>query len=168
MAKHILCLLIILLSACASPKPSRYQIESRNPTPKSFLVGSKWGFALLDSHGEIFKTVVFEITDIDVKTCESGITKKLKVISESPVGVYPKLFNPTYKVTGAAIRISFSPELCDANYALIGSISELGAIGFHTPEELIFGRHNKNVGGSFYGFPVGNKSFLQSGQTFED
>lgn len=159
MTKHFLCLLVILLSACASPKLSRYQIESQNPTPKSFSVGSNWGFVLLDSNGEIFKTVIFEITDVEMKTCESGTNKMLKIISESPVGVYPKLLNPAYEVTGAAIRISFSPELCDANYALIGSISELGAVGSHTPEELTFSKQSKNVGGSFYGFPVENKSF---------
>lgn len=155
MFKNLFFMAVILLSSCSSNKPSKYQLESQKPTPKSFSIGSRWAFVLLDNSGEIIKSVVLEVTNVDVKTCEDG-TKQLKVISENPNGTYPKLFEPAYSITGAAIRISFSPEFCDANYALIGTLSELGASGIHTPEELTMGYGNKNVGGKFYGFPVSN------------
>ena len=153
MFKKLLYMLAILLTSCSANKPSMYQLESQKPTPKSFSIESRWAFVLLDNSGKIIKSVVLEVTDTDVKTCESG-TKQLKVISENPIGTYPKLFEPAYSITGAAIRISFSPSLCDANYALIGTLTDLGASGSHTPEELTMGNANKKAGGKFYGFPV--------------
>src|SRR4051812_6724988 len=102
MVKNLLCVLVFLLCSCSANKPSKYQLESQNQTPESFSIGSRWAFVLLNNSGEIIKSVVLEVTDIDVKTCGPE-TKQLKIISENPIGTYPKLFEPAYFITGAAI-----------------------------------------------------------------
>ncbi len=149
-----LILITFLLCSCITTEPSYYKIGSQMVMPDSFHAGSQWAFVLLNHRGEIVKSVVFEVTDnVILKTCQSDEQKQLKIISENPTG-YPTLDNPTYSTNGAAFRISFSPEWCDANYALIGQLTEIGAYGIHMSETLSVGDGSDDDGGKFYGFPI--------------
>ena len=92
---------------------------------------------LLDEHGQVAATIVVKLSDVPVKTCDSGNYRRAEILADHRVDDGIPLYNPAYEVTGAALRIQLSTGLCDDGYAIIGGVTERGFEGVHTPEVLI-------------------------------
>jgi hypothetical protein len=136
---------------CAVHQPSAYQIASAAPTPLTLRPGQKWAITLLDGEGHIWKSVVVRLTDIPVKTCDSDDDRKLELISES-LGTGPALHEPTYHVTGSAMRIQLASAACDAGYSLVGGVTDNGYEGVHMADVLFAPKHSAS--GRVYGLPI--------------
>lgn len=142
--------IFLLLTGCAHDKASNLVFWESQPTPVIFQNNSKWILFLLDGEGNIIKTLNVDFTHDSADTCVSGVSRKLRILSEAPGRSELFLGEPAYDVRGAVLIINLSANLCDAGYELIGHISMLGVEGYHQSVSMYGGE----VFGRFYGVPL--------------
>ena len=94
-------------------------------------------------------SIVVKLSDVPVKTCDSGDYRRAEILAEHRVDDAIPLYNPAYEVTGAALRIQLSTGLCDDGYAIIGGVTKGGFEGIHMSEVLIVRKSERAVRRAF-------------------
>jgi hypothetical protein len=152
--RALVCVLVLALAAgCATTQPSAYQKGAALPTPNSLSPNSRWAFVLLDWDGRVAANIVVRLSNIPAITCDGVGYRSAEVISEHRSDGIP-LYSPAYYVEGAALRIQLSTGLCDNGYAIIGSVTEAGFEGIHTPETLIAAKSERTAVLRAFGVPI--------------
>jgi len=142
-------LILLATLGCASVQPSAYQKAAARPTPSTLTPNSRWAVVLLDESGQVAATLVLKLSDVPVKTCDSGNYHRAEVVAEHRLTDGITLHDPAYEVTGSAIRIQLSTGMCDDGYAVVAGVTGSSFDGVHMPEVLFVRKSHRGVRRAF-------------------
>ncbi|UTA47147.1 hypothetical protein L1F30_13370 [Simiduia sp. 21SJ11W-1] len=146
----ILNILLMMTLGCSSTAPYPYQVWSSQETPRTFKVNEPWVLVILDNEGSIKQRLTVKFTEAVADSCSSGDWRVLDVVNTYPNGSDIILGEPAYYLSGAALIVDLSANLCDAGYELMGQLTLVGVSGEHYPVSMFGGEKE----GNFYGVPV--------------
>jgi hypothetical protein len=138
---------VALVSGCASSSQWGYQKWSRQPTPPMWTQNESWVFILVGGDGQIDRSMTVRFTDEKATTCTSGDWKVLQIVREDPSRQNTFAGRAAYVLTGRALTIGLTANLCDANNELRGHITDQGFVGV----QMSGGMFGEQTVGSAYG-----------------
>lgn len=122
--------LIVSTSACNTTAFSEYQNWASKPTPEYWNTETDWAITLLDGDGRIHRTLTVRFTDKTVETCAREGARQLEILHEVPEPSPNFIGEPAYWLSGSALIMDLTANLCDAYTELHGELTDTGFVGY--------------------------------------
>jgi hypothetical protein len=117
------------LAACAAQTNGRHADWENQPTPRSWEPDTTWQFLIIDKRGQLSQALVVRFTREAAQSCTAGVWNKLEVLRQNPPRQPEFIGTAAYELTGSALIINLTANLCDANNLIEGRLDALGFSG---------------------------------------
>jgi len=118
-----------LFAGCSLNLANEQRDLANEPTPDYWSTGDIWAFSLLDSGGQIETVLFVRFTEFPAETCESGDAKQLDIVRIEPPPLQRYARERAYRLSGRALTINLTADLCDAYTELHGELTDTGFVG---------------------------------------